>query len=344
MPPVARESPVSDADDLPVRRRFDLDDQVDATIIWAVELTSAEDHLTTVAKCADLTGREPEGDQDRIKDLGNQRNVSRFAYVTDYSCSPELSFAELPIADPTSTPTARTASGPQPWTSVRVDCWRGCTRLPRPTKAAPDVMSESSRARVYLVMGNNEMDDATAVAGILLERDTGSMSAPDRAAMLETLYEAHRVTVYRYLRTRTASDDEAGDLVATTFERAFVAIDRIRPEGSALPWLLRIARNAAIDRSRRQRPVHRLDDLREADQPISHTTPEDTFLEAERKAELRRLVFALPDAQRDAVALRYAAGLSAREIGQVIGKSEAATQKLIQRALVALREGRHVDF
>ena len=205
-------------------------------------------------------------------------------------------------------------------------------------------MSETSRARVYLVMGNKEMDDATAVAGILLERDTGSMSAPDRAAMLETLYEAHRVTVYRYLRTRTASDDEAGDLVATTFERAFVAIDRIRPEGSALPWLLRIARNAAIDRSRRQRPVHRLDDLREADQPISHTTPEDTFLEAERKAGLRRLVFALPDAQRDAVALRYAAGLSAREIGQVIGKSEAATQKLIQRALVALREGRHVDF
>jgi len=77
------------------------------------------------------------GDQDRIKDLGNQRNVSRFAYVTDYSCSPELSFAELPIADPTSTPTARTASGPQPWTSVRVDCWRGCTLYRAPPKQRP---------------------------------------------------------------------------------------------------------------------------------------------------------------------------------------------------------------
>lgn len=170
------------------------------------------------------------------------------------------------------------------------------------------------------------------------------MSASDRAARLEALYEAHRVPVYRYLRTRTPSDDEAGDLVATTFERAFVAIDRIRPERSALPWLLRIARNAAIDRSRRQRPIHRLDDLREADQPISQITPEDTFLEAERNAELRRLVFALPDAQRDAVALRYAAGLTAREIGQVIGKSEAATQKLIQRALLTLREGGYVEF
>ena len=50
----------------------------------------------------------------------------------------------------------------------------------------------------------------------------------------------------------------------------------------------------------------------------------------------------LPE-QRDAVALRYAAGLSAKEIGQVIGKSEAASQKLIQRALVVLREARDVD-
>ena len=63
----------------------------------------------------------------------------------------------------------------------------------------------------------------------------------------------------------------------------------------------------------------------------------------ERSDELRRLVRALPDPQRDAVALRYAAGLSAKEIGRVIGKSEAASQKVIQRALVALREARHVD-
>jgi DNA-directed RNA polymerase specialized sigma24 family protein len=36
--------------------------------------------------------------------------------------------------------------------------------------------------------------------------------------------------------------------------------------------------------------------------------------------------------------LRYAGGLTAREIGAVVGKSEAAVQKQIQRALGALRE------
>ena len=75
----------------------------------------------------------------------------------------------------------------------------------------------------------------------------------------------------------------------------------------------------------------------------SRETPEEAYLAAERAAELRELVRGLPEVQRDAIALRYASGLSASEIGQVIGKSEAASQKLIQRALATLREARHVD-
>ena len=42
--------------------------------------------------------------------------------------------------------------------------------------------------------------------------------------------------------------------------------------------------------------------------------------------------------QRDAIALRYAAGLTARQIAIVINKSEHATQKLISRAVVRLKE------
>jgi DNA-directed RNA polymerase specialized sigma24 family protein len=54
-------------------------------------------------------------------------------------------------------------------------------------------------------------------------------------------------------------------------------------------------------------------------------------------------VRALPGPTRDAIALRYAAGLSTREIAAVLGKSEAATQKLISRGLAALREDHHVE-
>jgi RNA polymerase sigma-70 factor (ECF subfamily) len=144
--------------------------------------------------------------------------------------------------------------------------------------------------------------------------------------------------VYRFLRSRSRSDDEAADLTATAFERAFrsfASYDALQP---ALPWVLRIARNLAIDAARRHRPLSRLDDASGYEMPTNSDSPEAHYLHAERDAELRALVYALPDLARDAVALRYGSGLSAREIGTVIGKSEAATQKLIRRALTALRE------
>ena len=164
------------------------------------------------------------------------------------------------------------------------------------------------------------------------------VASTDTRSGFVLLYEECRLPVYRYLRSRTRSDDEAADLTAATFERAlrsFASYDARQP---ALPWVLRIARNVAIDAARRHRPVSSLDDRSGADGPPDSDSPEAQYLHAERDAELRALVFALPDVARDAVALRYGAGLSAREIGGVIGKSESATQKLIQRALVALRE------
>lgn len=157
------------------------------------------------------------------------------------------------------------------------------------------------------------------------------------------VYERYRLSVYRFLRTRGASDDEAADLTAETFERAIRAIRGYRGSGSGIGWLLRIARNAAVDASRR-RPRTLIAD--EADllwKADGVETPEAAYLAAERSAELRAAIAGLPDASREAIALRYAVGLSTREIAVVIGKSEAATQKLISRALAVLREDHHAE-
>lgn len=146
-------------------------------------------------------------------------------------------------------------------------------------------------------------------------------------------YERYRLPVYRYLRARGASDDDALDLTAVTFERAFARRRTFEPRCGGLgAWLFRIARNAAIDAHRRRRPDSHLTDLDDLGLAVAadHT-------ESERR-DVVDAVSGLPDVQRDAIWLRYASGLSAREIGQVLGKSEAAIQKQIQRALDALRE------
>lgn len=188
------------------------------------------------------------------------------------------------------------------------------------------------------------MDDAGVLGsereGIGLERERDeelALAAGSDPAAFGLLYDRHRLAVFRYLRSRTRTEDDAAELTAVSFERALAAIHRYRPAGGGFPaWLLRIARNAAIDAARRGRPAAALPvDVRD---DRSSVTPEAAVLAVETRRALREAVDRLPDLQREAIALRYAARLTAREIGEVIGRSETATQKLLSRALAAIRE------
>jgi RNA polymerase sigma-70 factor, ECF subfamily len=155
------------------------------------------------------------------------------------------------------------------------------------------------------------------------------------ADSLEAVYLAHRDAVFRYLSAITGDEDSALDLTAATFERALGELRRGREIG--LGWLLRTARNAAIDADRRAR-TGALFMLRARPTPPLAVSAEDLSIEAERARRVHAAVLNLPDPQREAIALRYTTTLSVREIGEVIGKHQAATQKLIERGLVRLKE------
>jgi hypothetical protein len=72
LPSATRKPRVADVGDLPVRRRFDDDDEVHAPIIRAADRTPAEDHLTPLPIDTDLPRREPERDQEGIEGLRDQ--------------------------------------------------------------------------------------------------------------------------------------------------------------------------------------------------------------------------------------------------------------------------------
>lgn len=173
--------------------------------------------------------------------------------------------------------------------------------------------------------------------------DTLAVEARSDVQAFAPLYERHVERVYRYLRARGATVDDAAELAAVTFERALTHIDQYRPGGSGFsPWLLRIARNAFIDAGRRQR--RRSLGLDEVDGLTAPgRSPEEAAIEAEERRAILLLVSRLPDVQRDALALRFAGGLSSREIAAVIGKSEAATKRLLTRSLAALKEALRND-
>ena len=181
--------------------------------------------------------------------------------------------------------------------------------------------------------------DRDAPAG---ERDEElALAARVDPAAFGVLYDRHRLAVFRYLRMRASNEDQAAELTAVTFERAMSAIPRYRPTGGGfLAWLLRIARNAAIDAGRRVSAVPL--DANVPDERLG-SVPEDSVLERETRATLAAAIDRLPHIQRDAIVLRYGARLTAREIGLVLGKTDQAAQKLISRALETIREPYRVD-
>lgn len=175
------------------------------------------------------------------------------------------------------------------------------------------------------------------------DEDLAGRAATDREAFAE-LYRRHREAVFRYLRARCRDDDLALELSAVAFEKALTNIHRYRTVGSGfVAWLLRIARNAAADHERRRRPLVPQWPMNN-DRSSIEPSPEELAVRSDERRRLRLLVADLPELQRDALALRYGAGLTASEIGSVIGKSEEATQKLISRAVARLREVAHDQF
>jgi RNA polymerase sigma-70 factor (ECF subfamily) len=155
------------------------------------------------------------------------------------------------------------------------------------------------------------------------------------------LYERYRDTVYRYLLSRTGTAEEAEDLLQQVFLRAMDALSQYQPNKRPfVAWLLGIARNLSIDSHRRRRSTVPWDGVPEV------FCTGDSGLEAEvlRREELSRLgvlFAALPADKRELLVLRFAAGLTVREIAVVIGKSEAATKKQISRTLETLKEHYH---
>lgn len=183
---------------------------------------------------------------------------------------------------------------------------------------------------------------ATAARPELRGGDLGSDAALVQAAKagdataFGELYERYRDAIYRFCLSRTGASHDAEDLTADVFVKALQSIDRWQDRG--LPFaafLYRIARNAAIDRSRTLKQPLSVDGL--VVEPASKQNVELEATFAVEKSILLAALTKLKSEHRDVVVMRFIEGYSALEVAGMLGKTEGAIRTLQHRALERLR-------
>jgi RNA polymerase sigma-70 factor, ECF subfamily len=160
----------------------------------------------------------------------------------------------------------------------------------------------------------------------------------DRA--FEEIYREHLRDVYSYAYYRVGNHHDAEDLTEQAFLQAYRHFERALRESNGRPlrpWLIRIAHNLAANyhRDRSRRPQAALDAIEPPSDP--HGT-EQIVEGRERLREVMTKLDHLSEERREALIMRFALGMSNREIARAMGKTDGATKVLIHRAIKQLEE------
>lgn len=153
----------------------------------------------------------------------------------------------------------------------------------------------------------------------------------------DPLYRKYVAQVYSFALYETRAHHAAEDITEQVFLQAMRGLpdfdDRGLDEGSTFRvWLFQICRNVIANERRRvrrhpQAPLDLALDVRATDDPAAVVADHD------EAARAWRVIQTLPDDRRRVLVLRFVEEMSAREIGEVMGRSAGAVRVLIHRAL-----------
>ncbi len=187
------------------------------------------------------------------------------------------------------------------------------------------------RARVHADAGAAWADSGAAsnFNALAAAAAAGDVTAVGR------LYDELVGPIYRYIALRVRRREDAEDLTQLVFERIVGGLPRYHQNGRPFSaWAFRIARNAVIDHVRRDRPT---EPLGPAHDHADGLEVEAISLRGEQIRELRQAIGLLTPDQREALTLRFVAGLSAEEAAHVMGRRAGTIRGLTFRAINALR-------
>jgi RNA polymerase sigma-70 factor (ECF subfamily) len=150
------------------------------------------------------------------------------------------------------------------------------------------------------------------------------------------LYVSYSNNIYGYVRSIVRDDHEAEDVTQHVFAKLMTTLVKYDDRGVPFfAWLLRLARNVAIDHMR----ANRLTPTENVFSP-----DESTDADMDQAETVKAALATLPEEQRQVVFMRHVIGLTPSEIAERMGRSESSIHGLHHRGRRALqRELKRVD-
>ena len=163
----------------------------------------------------------------------------------------------------------------------------------------------------------------------LVTKAVARAKAGDMSA-IHFLYVRFADDVFGYVKSIVHDSHEAEDITQNVFAKLSTAIRKYEPRQVPFTaWILRVARNAAVDNLRARRQI-----------PFEEVRTDDDGHDQigfERSQSLRDALWRLPDEQREVLVLRHLVGLSPLEIAGRLGKTEGSIHGLHHRGRSALQ-------
>lgn len=175
-----------------------------------------------------------------------------------------------------------------------------------------------------------------------------SSSDPQSAENFDTLYKDHVELMYRFAYRLCGEPEAAKDLVQETFLNAYRGLARFRGDAQISTWLYTIASRTCLRMRRRRKgaPERELsleefiptsDGEFHLQIPIDGLSPEAALQNKQLREALDTAINQLPKKYKMVLVLRDMEGLSAKEVGAIMGLNERAVKSRLHRARLFVR-------
>ncbi|MEW6568113.1 MAG: sigma-70 family RNA polymerase sigma factor [Chloroflexota bacterium] len=147
------------------------------------------------------------------------------------------------------------------------------------------------------------------------------------------LYHRYVGRIYRYIAARVQDRSAAEDLTSEVFLSVLENLQAYRPNSAFGAWIFTIARNSVVSHHRQAQPLGSLDEDNVPWLAADRREGPGRWGDRDDLDLLAQALRGLDDGDRELLSLRFAGGLTYREVAKILGRTPGSVKMAIHRLL-----------